>query len=284
MKGEVKMDDKSLRDLQKAELDILRAIRDVCDKHNLTYYISSGTLLGAVRHKGFIPWDDDADVHMPYKDYRRFLRIAAEELGPDYFVQNCNTEPNFYFAFTKVCRNGTTAMGFNAEKEHVHHGVWVDIFPLAPVTSNFEHRFKKKLIKYSNLLQMDDYVCARRGIMEKEFGKKVMKMLDILYLLPKGLRRVMHNLTIKLLFISISSKYYSEIWASFGNRIPKACYDGPKTMLEFEGELFSVPPDYRKYLETIYGDYMTLPPVEKRKSHGITLVDLSKDYTFYMEK
>jgi len=278
------MDDKSLRELQMAELEILCAIRDLCDKHNINYYISSGTLLGAVRHKGFIPWDDDADMHMPYEDYRRFLKIAPSELGPDYFVQNCNTEPNFYVAYTKVCRNGTTAMGLNAERYHVHHGAWVDIFPLAPVASDKEHRFKKKLIQYSNILQMDDYVRASRSMMDKEYSKRKMKALDILYVLPKCVRRAMHNLAIRLLFVSYNPKYFSEVWNSFGKKLPKEYYDGPEMMLEFEGEYFRVPPCYHGYLETIYGDYMTLPPVEKRKTHGVLRMDLTKDYTFYMEK
>ena len=276
------MTDVSLRELQMEELRILCAIKEVCQKHKITYYLGCGTLLGAVRHKGFIPWDDDVDIIMPYKDYCRFLRIAQSELAPGFFVQNCNTDPNFYGAFTKVRSNGTTAMRDNAEKYAIHHGVWVDIFPLAPVNSEREHALKKKIVKYSNLLQMDNYVRANREAMKTEFGHKVLNLLDCLFVLPMWLRKMIHNLTLKSLFLSPKAECVAEIWNSVGVSFPEK-YLGAGTMLEFEGQNFCVPTCYHEYLELVYGDYMTLPPEGERKTHSLRIVDLKRDYTFYMK-
>lgn len=276
------MSDNSLRALQMEELRILCAIRDVCQKYGLTYYLAYGTLLGAVRHQGFIPWDDDADIIMPYEDYCRFLQGAQSELDPDFFVQNCSTDPNFYGAFTKVRSNGTTAMGYNSEKYAIHHGVWVDIFPLAPVGSDREHAIKKKIVKYSNLLQMDNFVRASRDDIEKEFGQKALKLLGILFVLPMGLRKAMHQLALKSLFLNKKAEYVAEVWNSLGAKY-HTDYLGSGTELEFEGESFTVPARYHEYLELKYGDYMTLPPEEKRKTHGLLIVDLEKDYKFYMK-
>ena len=98
-----------IKDVQRVELDILIKVARLCEERGFTYFIESGTALGAVRHGGFIPWDDDIDIGMPRQDYEKFLDIAQEELGDEYFVQTRKTDPNAPFSFAKVRKNGTTS-------------------------------------------------------------------------------------------------------------------------------------------------------------------------------
>ena len=97
----------NIGDIQQCGLEILRDFKKVCERNGLRYYLSCGSLLGAVRHHGFIPWDDDIDVQMPFEDYQRFLQIAQKEMGEKYFVQNSDTDPQYAFAYTHIRKNNT---------------------------------------------------------------------------------------------------------------------------------------------------------------------------------
>ena len=144
----------NIKDLQNVELEILLEVDRICKKHGVKYFLVSGTLLGAVRHKGFIPWDDDIDICMPVSDYRKFCKIAQEELGENFFFQSYETD--FYDRwFAKIRKNNTTCIEKVYENSRLHQGVWIDIFPLIGVKNNEEWlkkttkkaRFAKKLLK-----------------------------------------------------------------------------------------------------------------------------------------
>ena len=124
------MDKDSLRRLQLTQLEMLKDIKKVCDKHGIRYFLSSGTLLGAVRHKGFIPWDDDLDLDMFRSDYEKFLNIAQKELGKQYFVQDWDTDNCYGFPFAKVLKEGTMLQEAVTEGTGVRDGIFIDIFPL----------------------------------------------------------------------------------------------------------------------------------------------------------
>lgn len=121
-----------MNDLQKCELEILKEFDRVCKMNNLNYSLGSGTMLGAVRHKGFIPWDDDIDVLMPANDYKKFCKIAPKAFSEKFFLQTSYTD-SWYASFSKVRMNGTTAIEKGFENCRFHQGVWIDIFPIVGV-------------------------------------------------------------------------------------------------------------------------------------------------------
>ena len=119
-----------LQKMQEVEIDLFKAFIEVCQKLQLKYYLLGGTLLGAVRHKGFIPWDDDIDVGMPRKDYEIFIQKAQDLLPEHYFVQTLYSEPTIPYNFCKIRNSNTTFVEYSIKKLNINHGVYIDVFPL----------------------------------------------------------------------------------------------------------------------------------------------------------
>ena len=158
-------------------LEILQAFAEVCEKNGLKYFLVAGTLLGAVRHQGFIPWDDDIDVCMPWSDYCRFLDIGQKELGDKYFVQTTKTDSNWYRPHAKIRMNGTAMFEKSMMNYHIHQGIWIDVFILTGINNRLEFLVKRKLITISNYIQADDYFLAiGKENMKKELGKYPMSV------------------------------------------------------------------------------------------------------------
>lgn len=124
------MDNEILEKLHVVEVEILDIFVWICNKYNLKYYLCYGTLIGVIRHQGFIPWDDDIDVAMPLEDYNKFVKIAQSELGDKYFLQNDKTDKYFGRCFSKIRKNGTAFYSKGDKNEKKHHGIFIDVFPL----------------------------------------------------------------------------------------------------------------------------------------------------------
>ena len=277
------MNETQTRDIQLQELEILKEVKRICDLHKIRYYLSSGTLLGAVRHKGFIPWDDDIDIMMPPDDYIRFLEVATSELGEEFFLQTYETDPYFYASFAKIRKNGTAMMRWNDERYHIHHGIWLDIFPIIYVKSDSDYRIKKKILKLTNCLQMDDFLKASKDDFEKEYSKLTICMLKMLHLLPQGLRSKMHKWILSYFFSVKSGEKTTFIWNTLDKIYPSDLYAGPVREISFEDESFGVPSQTEGWLTACYGDYMTLPPVEERRTHTLLIYNSNRSYEFYMQ-
>lgn len=271
------MDQNTLRALQLCELGILKEVKRVCEKHEITYYLSSGTLLGAVRHKGFIPWDDDIDIEMPYEDYQRFLSVAQLELGDQYFVQNCDTDSGFYFAYTKIRKNGTLMMSPWEQEDVGNHGVWIDVFPLTTVSSKRDGKIKRTFVTLSNYLLMPEksFKHSESWIRSQSSSTKFVAV-KMIRKLPLCIRRAIRKRMMKFVFRTHGKNGHTEmVWGNVTNRCMPDVYAGEKTQLLFEDDYFDVPPKYHEYLSYVYGDYMTPPPENQRDGgHGEVIIQL----------
>lgn len=269
-----------LKKLQSIETEMFRVFIEVCEKLNLRYYVLGGTLLGAVRHGGFIPWDDDIDLGMPRDDYEVFLREAPSLLPSHLFLQNYRTDPEYCLNITKIRNTGTTFIEYESRQQDICHGVFIDIFPLDhyPDTAWAEllYKIKRRVLKVriGKAFIWDD---APNPI--KELLKKP---LDLIW--PDVKAAVEDR---ERLFRSFS---YSGMIANFCGQwgekeIVPAQWYGEGVELTFEGLKVKAPKEYHKWLTQVYGDYMQLPPVEKRVTHHKTLViDLECSYQEYIKK
>lgn len=285
---ENKSDDQDLlRKLQLAENEMLLDVTAVCDKYQIEYYLSSGTLLGAVRHQGFIPWDDDIDIEIPVKDYYRFLEIAQDALGDEYFVQTYMTDPNYNFAYTRIRKNNTTLLNPYHKAYQIHHGVWIDIFPLIPVRPGVSLSMNRAILKISNFIQIQNKIESHEEEFRKMLGPAGMAAMKAFSKIPMKTRQKIHKKMLDAVFNVNPEKcsHRANVWGNITTVFPKEVYEGTPEQIMFEGNLFKVPHEYIRYLEIKYGDYMTLPPEEKRTGHGKDMIiDLDHSFEDYTQK
>ena len=272
---EFKILDKDMLKKKQAKMtEMLFDFADFCDANNLQYVISFGSALGAYRHKGFIPWDDDIDVDMPIEDIKKMCEIW-EETGPKekYFLQTQQTDPNLPWAFPRWRMNNTTDMEPNCEFIPLHWGLSLDIFPLFNVPSNPNKQAKVlKILHKANSYSARAFLAMIDGneLSDKEkakFMKKFLKGIEKLYRLS-----VQNTESCSLL------RYCTNPQKAF---VDKSIYF-PICACEYEGRELKGPGRIEDYLRFHYGDdFMTPPPVEERKGHG-AFVDLENHYTKYV--
>ena len=251
-----------LRELQLIELDILLEVDKICKKHNITYYLGEGTLLGAIRHQGFIPWDDDLDILMFREDYNKFMNIAKKELPPDLVLLNNTTFRKYYLPFTKVITKQTRGFVNTVDVGlKGNNGPYIDVFPVDYVmckeSSEQDKVFKK--IRYYRDLLLFKVGYKRVNTYKKLFLKILSKLLTF-----KFLQNRIHKLSTRN--NNKKCKYAANLASSYSpvrQIVRKKVYGKPQ-YVKFEGHDFPVPRDYHKLLRTIYGDYEVLPPVHLR--------------------
>ncbi len=272
--------DVNLKDLQKIELEILLEVDRICKKHKINYFLVSGTLLGAIRHKGFIPWDDDIDICMPFKDYKKFCKVCKKELNKNYFLQNYETDYiNKWCA--KVRKNRTTAIENGYKNSGIHQGVWIDIFPLIGIKND-----EKWLKKAKNKSDFSKQFLRKRYGASGEFStlsfeKKFLKFLPFRFV------RFLVDIILSSVFKSHKKyEYCTYLWGDC-KITPRFKSDlfYERCEIVFEGYSFYAPKNWDKYLTQVYGDYMTPPPIENRNGgcHTIAILDLNNDYTTYVD-
>ena len=268
------MGDYNIKELQKCILNILLAVDKVCREHNIRYWLSDGTLLGAVRHGGFIPWDDDADIAMPRPDYQRFIEHGEEWLPAPFELQTFQKDENCTSAFLKVIDGSTTLI----ERWALNSigGVYIDVCPIDGIPAQ---RWRRKL-RIGMVHAAKSWVYLRSRDPYKR-GHGYTSWLPLL------LQATTKNITLQRLQLRLQTAYDYEtapLIADYdsGDRstMPREVMGTP-TPIMFEGhELLGVEhPD--EYLKRIFGDYMTPPPENKRHIHGFDYVDFNHSYHDY---
>lgn len=252
--------------LKKVELDILLEINRLCDENDIEFFLDSGTLLGAIRHKGFIPWDDDIDIGMIRSDYERFLSVAPKGLGSGYSLETPHGD-NVKFSFSKVRRRGTSFIESATHSDDGDDGIWVDIFPFDWIDGSDENIAQKKAQwKRWHKLMLLRVVPRTRA--DSSVMKKILRPLVRLPLMihSKGWYcRKLDSLADSPEpcdgFALTCFHYYSSF--------PALAVDDvlPLGTAEFEGCEFPVFHNWDKYLTQVYGDWRQLPPEDKRVSH-----------------
>lgn len=266
-----------LAQLKQLEIAMLREFVNVCNKLNLRYYLLGGTLLGAVRHQGFIPWDDDIDVGMPREDYNVFLKEGQALLPKYLFIQSLNTEPEYPMCFAKIRNSKTTFVESSIAHLHINHGVYIDVFPL----DNYPDGEKEKAFVKKNR-----FYNRRISMIYRLNGRLTCKQRAISLLMKLWYPNVKTAIQKReKLYRSVrSSGRIANHGGAWGQKeIVPADWYGAGTPVMFEGMELMAPEKYHNWLTQVYGDYMQLPPVEKRVGHHYTdVIDLEKPYTEYI--
>ena len=269
--------DTTVRELQCCELNILKAFIEVCEKNQLQYYLGGGTCLGAIRHKGFIPWDDDVDVALPREDYNRFLEIAQDELPDYYFLQTFITDEEYLGNFAKIRDSRTTFIEASTKNRRINHGVYIDIFPLDYYPEKNVMLFKLRERLYIARISSE---YAPETVATASKATHVLQRITRLLMpdLKKAIRdRDKHIQSVK------TGKYWTSFCGVYTKKeiLAPECY-GKGVDAEFEGINMKIPARYDEYLTYLYGDYMTpIPPAQQVGHHTADLIDLKKTYTEY---
>lgn len=268
-------DDVTLKKIQEVELEILKDFIDICDRNGLDYFGIAGTGIGALRHRGFIPWDDDIDVAMPREDFEKLVLLVEKEMGDKYLIMNTERYPNYPLMTTRMTMRGTSFKEEALKDIDAPLGIFLDLYPMDKVS--------------------DDPKEARKQARDAWFWSKVLILRSIPFPMlgfsgwkAKLVHAIcgMAHLTLKICHVpklwiykkayeaETRSNHYEKTkkWDFFCDTTPymnlyavKDIY--PLRKLPFEDIQLNFPRDLHKNLTRMYGDYMQLPPEEKRKNH-----------------
>ena len=263
-----------LRTIQMAQLDLAVEVNRICEAHNIRYFLVAGTALGAIRHHGFIPWDDDLDIGMFRKDFERFKEVCKTDLDPAYFYQDYDTDPYYGLAFAKLRIRGTHYVEEKSMQSKCMDGVFIDIFPFDK-TAETVGKEKKAAKQFYFLFRV---LLAKQGYQPS--GESALKKIVYkgLRAIPVSKQKVIQKLwNVMTMYESGSSPNIITYGGSYGywkERMDKSIFEDAE-MIDFEGCQFPVPKHWQEYLTILYGNYMQMPPENERGSrHKIVNADL----------
>lgn len=261
--------------LKKVELMILKDFIKICDENNLNYYLMYGTTIGAVRHKGFIPWDDDIDLIMSRKDYQRFLEIMKENPIDKYEVLDINYHDDYFFMFGRLSLKNTCFEEFWNKQINFNLGIHIDIFILDKLPKNKIKRFlfRKKCVILDKLLTMS-------AIKLEGYPKHIMIIANIMHsilnslnLNPSYFQKKCEKLFRK--YEDNDSELVADLTLEHIPIFNKSDFEPPRKV-KFESIEVNIPNNSDKILKVIYGDYMKIPPKEERVNHALINLDFGE--------
>jgi len=271
-----------VNEYQKVELELLKIFIDICEKLDLHYYMACGSVLGAVKYGGFIPWDDDIDVCLLRPEYDIFVREAPKYLPEYLFLQNYNSDPNFPSIISKIRDSRTTWIEKSVAHLDMNHGIYLDIFPIDgyPKDISSQKKFEKKKMHYERVraisykLKFNPFAIRTNMVL---MANKLFGVYSSSY----------DNIKKYEKFLSKYTPEDSEIWCNHGNWQMKLEYAdkrqyGIGTWANFEGLKVRIPEKYDEYLTQKYGDWRAdLPDDKKNSGHFLIYQDVNKPYIEY---
>ena len=261
--------------LHEVLIEILDYFVSVCEENNLRYFLVYGTALGAYRHKGFIPWDDDLDVAMPRADYQRLLLILEKKPDKRYSIQNESNEINWFLSFSKLRKNNTMFLESIAQDVYQNNGMYIDIFPLDFVYNEKTPWYRIKLMNINYLRHGLKFIACRNLYRKKEslvrYGIDAVITFPVYLIGRKNALKILNKMR-----IGVGKENDAKIIAEYDDahalNIPKAVYGSGRKII-FEGKEYIAPYQIEKYLSIVYGrSYMQLPPLEERRTHQPEIV------------
>ncbi|MCM1506134.1 MAG: LicD family protein [Ruminococcus flavefaciens] len=258
--------------LHQVDIAIVKEVVAICRKYNLRYYMLGGTMLGAVRHKGFIPWDDDIDLGLPRKDYDKFLEVAPKHLSAHLKMVNYHTDPNYHYYITRILDTETKVIEERIGNDNKFTNASIDIFPIDGTPNNIILRkiYFFRVLFHRAMMSL----CYKDSIDRKRpRGKAEKLLLAVMERVPvekfttpykekEKIDKLLKSQNVK------KSKYIGNIMGAYRTKeiVPKSYY-GRGKMYQFEDIMLRGMSDYDAYLRYTYGNYMELPPKDKQKTH-----------------
>ena len=266
----------TLREMQLMELDMLKVILPILEENNLRYYMLGGTFLGAIRHKGFIPWDDDIDIGMPRPDYEKFISIAESTLPSNLLVKDFKSDDAFKNYFAKLFNVNVPLTRSDNINSNTETYLWIDIFPLDGMPNGkirmklhkFHLLYRRLMLQYSKFYTGVN-IKKKRSSLEKlliTFGYLFTKFIHLntnkqLHKLDKVLTKYTYENSNNV--VNFMGAY------KFKEMFPKKLYEDAE-FYDFEDTQLKAPKDYDTVLRQLYGEYMNPPPENQRFSHSVS--------------
>ena len=267
----------NMNHIQKEEFRILLEFNRICVKHNITYSLGYGTLLGAIRHNGFIPWDDDVDVIMLRDEYNKFLSVVKNELSNDFTYIDHDVEDKYYYAFAKIRSNSVELREKSVDYLGIHQGVWIDIFPYDAIPKDESAALKQKNLikKYHNLFVA--FVFTHASNTDTGVRRSVKKIFEGFNRITKNINNfknrwfekqhqaiIQYNHEKDLDYTCMAPNFTEhEYHSSVLNK--DALMD--VIQHDFEGTPLPIIASHHEHLTAVYGDYMTPPPLDEQVSN-----------------
>lgn len=255
-----------LKQVQHTEYKILTELDRICQKHNILYFLGQGTLLGAAKYHGFIPWDDDIDVIMPYDAIEKLIPIFKEEAKKQYFITNHKIEKHYPLSWTKIRDINTLSRPKRYRDIPINWGICIDLFPMYPV-SNFKvlRKLETLAFKIANKILLAEFTKYEENPTLSE---------RILEKIPVGLRRLNLSCITRLLTLHGKTSKYILLPCKGVKVFKRSLIFGRHVSLTFEDGSYPVPSDYHTYLTLNYGDYMSPLPKEEQGGHELKMGEI----------
>lgn len=255
-----------LRKVQLTQLGALNEMDRICKENNISYYLGQGTLLGAAKYHNFIPWDDDVDLLVPYKDLKKLTKIFPEQAKESYFITNYKIEKYFPLSWTKIRVKNTLSRPKRYKDIPIQWGICIDLFPIYSVSNcKILRKLEYIAIRIVNKMLMAEFTKYEEN---HSFGVRLLEKI------PICVRHFCCNVVTKILEKHKDDTEYVMVSPKGFKICKRSLIFGKETQLSFEGKMYPVPSNYDTYLRLNYGDYMAPLPKEEQKGHDLLMGEI----------